>query len=173
LPSFPADPSATQKTAHQRHLYADEGYLYEIQADIPSNPNFCTAAVQALLKYFRTVSGQELMPGIVAVIQTFGDRINFHPHLHILVTEGGTDPDKHFHNISRFHDDLIQDLFTREVFSLLLQEKLISLSMVQKILSWHQRVSMCTVKSGLKPRERQRESALHDKAAALSRTALL
>jgi hypothetical protein len=29
--------------------------------------------------------------GVVAVIQTFGDRINFHPHLHFLVTEGGVD----------------------------------------------------------------------------------
>jgi len=27
----------------------------------------------------------------VAAIQTFGDRINLHPHLHYLVTEGGVD----------------------------------------------------------------------------------
>jgi len=27
------------------------------------------------------------MPGVVAVIQTFGDRIYFHPHIHVLVTE--------------------------------------------------------------------------------------
>jgi len=46
------------------------------------------AAVHALLKYFRAVTGLELMPGVVAVIQTFGDRINFHPHIHILATEG-------------------------------------------------------------------------------------
>ncbi|MCK4429732.1 MAG: transposase [Candidatus Aminicenantes bacterium] len=24
------------------------------------------------------------MPGVVALIQTFGDRINFYPHIHIL-----------------------------------------------------------------------------------------
>jgi len=29
------------------------------------------------------------MPGVIAAIQTFGDRINL--HLHFLVTEGGTD----------------------------------------------------------------------------------
>lgn len=29
------------------------------------------------------------MPEVVAVIQAFGDRINFHPHLHVLVTEEG------------------------------------------------------------------------------------
>ena len=92
------------------------------------------ADVEALLKYFKIVSGHELMPGIVSVIQTFGDRINFHPHIHILVTEGGKAPDKYFHKISRFHDDLIQTLFTREVFSLLLREKLIGLPLVEKIL---------------------------------------
>ncbi|MCJ7498777.1 transposase, partial [bacterium] len=31
----------------------------------------------------------EITPGVVAVIQTFGARINFHPHIHVLVTEGG------------------------------------------------------------------------------------
>jgi len=34
------------------------------------------------------------MPGVVAVIQTFGDRINFHPHIHVLITEGGTASDQ-------------------------------------------------------------------------------
>jgi hypothetical protein len=28
-------------------------------------------------------------PGVVAVVQTFGDRANFHPHVHALVTRGG------------------------------------------------------------------------------------
>jgi len=36
-------------------------------------------------------SAQTIEPGVIAVIQTFGDRINFYPHLHFLVTEGGVD----------------------------------------------------------------------------------
>ena len=28
------------------------------------------------------------MPGVVVCIQTFGDLVNFHPHLHCLVTDG-------------------------------------------------------------------------------------
>jgi len=31
------------------------------------------------------------MPGVIAAIQTFGNRMNLHPHLHFLVTEGGVD----------------------------------------------------------------------------------
>jgi hypothetical protein len=76
------------------------------------------------------------MPGVVAVIQTFGNRINFHPHIHVLITEGGTAPDGAFHHVGRFHDELIQEIFTHEVFSLLLRKKLIGLSLVQKILLW-------------------------------------
>jgi len=53
-----------------------------------------------------------------------------------LVTEGGTLLDNHFLRISRFHDDLIRELFIREVFSLLLTKKLIGLPLVRKILSW-------------------------------------
>ena len=41
--------------------------------------DLCRCAVQALLFYFQAVAGTALEPGIVAVIQTFGDRINFHP----------------------------------------------------------------------------------------------
>jgi len=76
------------------------------------------------------------MPGIVAVIQTFGDRINFHPHIHVLMTEGGTTPDGAFHRVSRFHDEVIQEIFTHEVFSLLLRKKLIGIPLVEKILCW-------------------------------------
>jgi hypothetical protein len=51
--------------------------------------DLCRCAERALLFYLEATAGTALEPGIVAVIQTFGDRINFHPHLHYLVTEGG------------------------------------------------------------------------------------
>ena len=34
----------------------------------------CRAAVRTLLKYFEAETGAELMPGVVAVIQSFGSR---------------------------------------------------------------------------------------------------
>jgi len=66
--------------------------------------DLCFCAVRALLRFLRTATGLELMPGVVAVIQTFGDRINFHFHIHVLVTEGGTAPDDAFHRVCRFHE---------------------------------------------------------------------
>ena len=76
------------------------------------------------------------MPGMVAMIQTFGDRINFHPHIQVLIIEGGTAPNGTFHRVCRFHDEVIQEIFTHEAFSLLLRKKFIGLSYVKKILRW-------------------------------------
>lgn len=35
-------------------------------------------------------------PGIVSVMHTFGSTLNFHPHIHILLTEGGLGEDENF-----------------------------------------------------------------------------
>ena len=43
---------------------------------------------ESLIKYLESITEKDLTPGIIAVIQSFGSRINFHPHLHFLVTEG-------------------------------------------------------------------------------------
>ena len=96
----------------------------------------CQCAVKAFQKYLQGVTRKNLIPGIIGVIQTFGQRINFHPHIHLLVTEGGIDEEGIFHKVSCFDDPLIARFFCREVFSLLLNRKLISVEWVQKILSW-------------------------------------
>ena len=36
-------------------------------------------------KYSQAVTGTELVPGVMASIQTFRQKINLHPHLHCLV----------------------------------------------------------------------------------------
>jgi hypothetical protein len=56
--------------------------------------------------------------------------------LHFLVSEGGQDREGRFHRVSRFNDDLLREIFTREVFSLLLRKQLINLTLIQKILRW-------------------------------------
>jgi len=51
----------------------------------------CRAVLRALSRHFEVVAGSALTAEVIAAIQTFGDRINFHPHLNYLVTEGGVD----------------------------------------------------------------------------------
>jgi hypothetical protein len=41
--------------------------------------DLCQTAVQALLKYLQAITGTELVPGIIASIQTFGQRIHLRP----------------------------------------------------------------------------------------------
>ena len=44
-----------------------------------------------------TLTGErDLAVGLVACLQTHGSRANWHPHLHLLVTEGGLRPDGTF-----------------------------------------------------------------------------
>ena len=51
-------------------------------------------AARTLTAAIRTLTGQrDLAVGIVACLQTHGSRANWHPHLHLLVTDGGFRPD--------------------------------------------------------------------------------
>jgi hypothetical protein len=76
------------------------------------------------------------MPGVIAAIQTFGDRINLHPHLHFLVTEGGVDKAGVFHKISRIDDSRLAELFAREVVDFLVRKELLSPEWAERLLSW-------------------------------------
>jgi len=96
----------------------------------------CQAAVQALLHYFYALTGKELIHGVMAVIQTFGDRTNSHPHVHALATEGGENERGTFHHLSEFQDSLLAEFFSREVFGLLLGQELISQALAEKIAGW-------------------------------------
>jgi len=76
------------------------------------------------------------MPGVIAAIQTFGDRINFHPHLHFLGTEGGVDEAGVFHRIPRLDDSRLASLFAREVLADLVRKELLSPEWAESILAW-------------------------------------
>ena len=81
---------------------------------------------QTLTRYFAAVTGSDLRPGVIAAIQTFGTRINFHPHLHFLVTEGGVDEAGVFHMIPRIDDSRLAEIFAREVLADLVRKELLS-----------------------------------------------
>ena len=54
-------------------------------------------AARTVTAAIRTLTGErELVVGIVACLQTHGSRANWHPHLHLLVTDGGFRPDGTF-----------------------------------------------------------------------------
>jgi hypothetical protein len=63
-------------------------------------------------------------------------QINFHPHLHLLVTEGGMDRAGAFHRLPRLDDSRLAEIFAREVLRLLVGKGLLSPEWAERILSW-------------------------------------
>jgi len=94
------------------------------------------AAVKALSVYLEALAGEPLVPGIVVAVQTFGDRINFHPHVHLLVTDGGVDGAGMFHRLPHLDDVRLAEIFAHEVLRLLVDWGLLSPEWAQRILSW-------------------------------------
>ena len=41
--------------------------------------------------------GEHVVPGVIVAIQTFGDLVNFHPHLHAIVSDGLLAPNAWFY----------------------------------------------------------------------------
>ncbi|TLN21077.1 transposase [bacterium] len=96
----------------------------------------CRCGLRSLTRYFQVTTGSELMPGVIAAIQTFGARINAHPHLHFLVTEGGVDEGGVFQKVSRIDDSRLAELFGREVLGFLVSKELLSPEWADRLLSW-------------------------------------
>jgi hypothetical protein len=73
---------------------------------------------------------------MVSVIQTFGDRINPHPHVHALASRGGWTRDDRFIPIPYVDPTAAETLFRHEVFAFLLREELITHQRVELLSSW-------------------------------------
>jgi hypothetical protein len=72
-------------------------------------PNFLNSLAKAHLlvidDWLRSSLSKTQTNDLLEIIdETFGNRINFHPHLHFLVTEGGVDETGIFHKIPRIDD---------------------------------------------------------------------
>jgi hypothetical protein len=96
--------------------------------------DLCRCGLRALTRYFEVLTGSVLTPGVIAAIQTFGDRINL--HLHFLATEGGVDEAGVFHKIPRIDDVRLAEIFAREVLEFLVRKELLSPEWAERILSW-------------------------------------
>ncbi|MGB6000365.1 MAG: transposase zinc-binding domain-containing protein, partial [Thermoanaerobaculia bacterium] len=85
---------------------------------------FC--AWRALKLYFDiSFDGAEVTPGAVGFLQASGELLNFHPHVHILMTDGGFRPDGSFHHLPRFNSRHLERLFRAEVLRRLMDKGLI------------------------------------------------
>jgi hypothetical protein len=76
-------------------------------------------------------------PGAVVAVQTFGDFLNFNPHLHIIATEGCFDDQDGFMVGPQPDPKALEQAFRLEVFKMLKKEGKILSTVIDNMLSWH------------------------------------
>ncbi len=121
--------------------------------------DLCRCALRSLTRYFEAAvsacthgdndsmsvaTGTALTPGVIAAVETFGDRINFHTCLHFLVTEGGVDEAGVFHRIRRLDDSRLTEVFAREVLAMLVRLELLSPEWAERLLSYLESIARVT-----------------------------
>ncbi len=73
------------------------------------------------------------VPGAVGFIQTSGELLNFHPHIHLLITDGVFCPDGAFEPFPYLDAGLIEQLFRAELLRVLMDKGLISQDVVDNL----------------------------------------
>ncbi|MDD5487134.1 MAG: transposase [Dehalococcoidales bacterium] len=76
-------------------------------------------------------------PGAVIAVQTFGDFLNFNPHLHIIATDGCFDQDGGFMVGAVPDASVLEGLFRLEVFNMLKKEGKITDLIIENMMGWH------------------------------------
>jgi hypothetical protein len=83
-----------------------------------------------------TIGERDLAVGVVASIQTHGSRANWHPHLHLLVTDGGFRPDGSFVPQPLHDTASLTEAFRRAVLRLFVRRDLLEAETAAGMLAW-------------------------------------
>ena len=96
------------------------------------------AAAETAKELLAAAAGEEegLRSGFVSVVQTFGDRANFHPHVHALVTRGGWTGSGEWVPVPYVDERAAEKLFRHKVLGLLRRRGLLSQERIELLLSW-------------------------------------
>jgi len=81
------------------------GYFKKDRALLKVLSDAGSELIRDILLFYRKKQGIE--PGIIAVPQTSGRSLNFNPHLHLLVTEGGLGKDSLWYQLSDIDEGLL------------------------------------------------------------------
>jgi hypothetical protein len=94
-------------------------------------------AARTVTAFIRATLGEhDLSVGIVASIQTHGSLANWHPHLHLLVTDGGFRPDGTFVRLPLHDVATLTEAFRRAVLRRFVTRELLDGDTAQGMLAW-------------------------------------
>ena len=96
------------------------------------------AAYETVKELMSAAAGEEkgFRPGVVSMAQTFGDRANFHPHVHALATRGGWTSSGEWIPVPYVDERAAEELFRHKVLALLRRRGLLSQERIELLLSW-------------------------------------
>jgi hypothetical protein len=99
--------------------------------------DYCRIAHECLVEYMRTTLRlPEGHPGIVMAIHTFGDYLDFHPHLHALVAEGLFVQGRLFHVMPQVSLKPLEKLFQAKIIAFLVKKGLLPPERARMLQSW-------------------------------------
>ena len=94
-------------------------------------------AWETVIELMVTAVGEEAFrPGMVAVVQTAGDKGNWHPHVHAIVSRGGWSSAGEWIPIGFVDEQKAEWLFRHKVMRYLQNEGLLSEERAELLLSW-------------------------------------
>ena len=94
-------------------------------------------AYRTLRDFLRTTMREpDGVPGVVSSIQTFGTLANWHPHLHLLVTDGLFRPDGTFLHLGFHQIEVLTEAFRRALLRAFARRQLLTRDTVQSMLAW-------------------------------------
>ena len=94
-------------------------------------------AWRVLSEYLKcSVSLENPIPGAIISVQTFGEFLNFNPHLHIIITDGCFDEDGKFMKACTPNAVELEAVFASEVFDMLIEEDKIERSLAKSMSKW-------------------------------------
>jgi hypothetical protein len=93
-------------------------------------------ATEAVAEYVRRGVGADTRPGVVVSIATSGDLVQWHPHSHLLLTDGGFSDDGAFHPLPVWDGEAVMKLFRERLLSRLIEKHALSQELATKLMSW-------------------------------------
>ena len=84
----------------------------------------------------RLLDREDVVPGMIAAIQTHGELLHWHPHLHVLITCGAFTPEGDFLELPEFDMQRLLVAWQEAVFELYLAEEKIEPEVVENMRSW-------------------------------------
>jgi hypothetical protein len=81
---------------------------------------------EALSEYMRREVGSSTRPGIVVSLATAGDLMQWHPHGHLLVTDGALSDARPFRPVEAWDADAVMKLFRERLLARLIEHHAIS-----------------------------------------------